>query len=114
MPMKKTAWILGAVAALGFTFALVAQQQSTKSSSHLGTWQLVSTKYGDAKDFSEYPKERRRIKMITATHFIWVDYDTTTKKIGSSAGGPYTLQDGAYTETIEFVGEGMEPYLDKK
>src|SRR5436190_9519314 len=87
--MKKTALILVAVVALGFTFALVAQQQPAKGgSSHLGTWQLVSTKYGDAKDFSEYPKERRRVKMITATHFTWVDYDTTTKKIGSSAGGP--------------------------
>jgi len=113
--MKKTALIVGAVVALGFTFALVAQQQPAKGgSSHLGTWQLVSTKYGDAKDFSDYPKERRRIKMITATHFTWVDYDTTTKKIGSSAGGPYTLQDGAYTETIEFVGDGMETYLGKK
>lgn len=113
--MKKTALIIGAVVALGFTFVLVAQQQPAKGgSSHLGTWQLVSTKYGDAKDFTDYPKERRRIKMITATHFTWVDYDTTTKKIGSSAGGPYTLQDEAYTETIEFVGDGMETYLGKK
>ena len=103
------------IAALGFTLALLAQQQPAKGGGgHLGTWQLVSAKYGEAKDFSDYPKERRRLKMITATHFTWVDYDTTTKKIGSSAGGAYVLKDGAYTETIEFVGEGMETYLDKK
>jgi hypothetical protein len=100
---------------LALTAAVVAQQPPTKNSdSHLGTWQLVSTKYGDAKDMADYPKERRRLKMITATHFTWVDYDIKTKKISSSAGGTYTLRDGAYAETIEFVGEGMETYLGKK
>ena len=113
--MRKTSWILGAVAFLAFTAALVAQQQPAQGGgSHLGTWQLVSTKYGDAKDFSDYPKESRRLKMITATHFTWVDYDTKTKKVSSSAGGPYTLRDGVYTETIEFVGAEMETYVGKK
>jgi len=36
------------------------------------------------------------------------------KKVESIAGGPYTLDGGSYTETIEFVGEGMETYLGKK
>ena len=113
--MKKTALILSAVVTLAFTVALVAQQQPAKGGgSHLGTWQLVSIKYGEAKDFSDYPKERRRLKMITATHFTWVDYDTKTKKVSSWACGAYSLHDGDYTETIEFVGEGMETYLGKK
>jgi hypothetical protein len=113
--MKNTALLFVTVIILALTPAVVAQQQPAKSNDgHLGTWQLVSTKYGDQKDMSDYPKERRRVKMITATHFIWVDYDTTTKKIAASAGGPYTLRDGAYTETIEFVGDSMEPYLGKK
>ena len=30
------------------------------------------------------------------------------------AGGPYTLKGNSYTETIEFVGPGMETYLGKK
>ncbi len=30
------------------------------------------------------------------------------------AGGPYTLKSNSYTETIEFVGSGMETYLGKK
>jgi hypothetical protein len=113
--MKKTALIFSTIVILALTAAVVAQQQPAKSSDgHLGTWQLVSTKYGDAKDMSDYPKENRRLKMITATHFTWVDYDMKTKKISSSAGGPYSLRDGAYTETIEFVGDGMETYLGKK
>ena len=113
--MKKTALIFSAVAALVFTTALVAQQAPEEiSGTHLGTWKLVSTKYGNATEFSEYPKESQRVKLITATHFAWVDYDTQTKKVSSTAGGQFSLRDGVYTETIEFVGEGMEPYLGKK
>ena len=113
--MKKTALILSAVVIFALTAALVAQQPPAKGGgSHLGTWQLLSTKYGDAKEFSDYPKERQRLKMITATHFTWVDYDTKTKKISASAGGPYSLREGVYIETIAFVGDGMETYLGKK
>ena len=113
--MKNTALMFSTFVILTLTAAVVAQQQPAKSEDgHLGTWQLVSTKYGEAKEMSDYPKEHRRLKMITATHFIWLDYDTTTKKISSSAGGPFSLREGAYTETIEFAGEGMETYLGKK
>jgi hypothetical protein len=95
--------------------ALMGQPQSAKAdNSPLGTWQLVSTKYGDATNFTDYPPERRRIKMITATHFTWVDYAVDTKKVGSMAGGTYTLKGNAYTETIDFAGEGMEPYAGQK
>ncbi len=113
--MKKTALILSTVFILALTGALMAQQSSTKADTKpLGTWELVSTKYGEAKDFEDYRKERKRVKLITATHFNWVDYDTKTKLVSSSAGGPYSYRDGTYTETIDFVGEGMETYLGKK
>src|SRR6185503_18265824 len=103
------------VAAIVLAFTLVAQQQTAKGSgTHLGTWQLISTKYGDAKDFSDFPKEQRRVKLITATHFTWVQYDAATKNVESMAGGPYTLEGDSYTERIEFVGTGMETYLGKK
>jgi len=112
--MRKSLITLVAAATL-FVLTLVAQQQAAKGSgTHLGTWQLVSTKYGDATDFSDFPKEQRRVKLITATHFTWVQYDAGTRKVESMAGGPYTLDGGSYTETIEFVGTGMETYLGKK
>ncbi|HUF62145.1 MAG TPA: hypothetical protein VMN36_08735 [Verrucomicrobiales bacterium] len=113
--MKITPLIFSAVVVLGFVVASIAQQPAEKGSgTHLGTWKLVSTKYGDASEFSDYPKERQRLKMITATHFCWVDYETRTKKVSSSAGGPYSLREGVYTETIEFAGEGMDAYLGKE
>jgi hypothetical protein len=114
-PMKKSLLTLATVLLLGLITSAIGQQNAAKAdNSPLGTWQLVSTKYGDETNFTDYPAERRRIKMITATHFIWVDYATDTKKIGNSAGGPYTLKGNAYIETIEFATEGMEPYAGKK
>jgi hypothetical protein len=113
--MKKTALILSVVLSLAFEAILVARQQPAPGGgAHLGTWELVSMKYGDAKEFSDYPKDHRRLKMITATHFTWVDYDPKTGKVNSMAGGPYSLKEGAYTETVEFVGQGMESYLGKE
>ena len=112
--MKKTPTFI-VVAAIALGFILAGQQQTGKvSGTHLGTWQLISTKYGDAKDFSDFPNEQRRVKLITATHFTWVQFDTASKKVESMAGGPYTLDGDSYTETIEFVGAGMETYLGKK
>ena len=112
--MKKAS-IIVVVAAIVLTVTLLSQQQTSKGGgTHLGTWQLISTKYGDAKDFSDFPKEQRRVKLITATHFTWVQYDAGSKKVESMAGGPYTLDGNSYTETIEFVGTDMEAYLGKK
>src|SRR5438132_14223436 len=51
---------------------------------------------------------------MTATHFTWVQYNADIRNVESTAGGPYTLDGGSYTETIEFVGTGMETYLGKK
>ena len=81
---------------------------------HLGTWQLVSYKYGDATKWSDAPRDQRRIKLITETHFTWVAYDVASGKVQSMAGGTYTLSDGAYTESIEYAGQGMTDYFGKK
>ena len=80
---------------------------------HWGTWQLTSFKYGDDGKWTDRPQEQRRIKLITETHFTWVEYEVATGKVLSTAGGSYTLSGGAYTETIDYAGEGMTTYLGK-
>ena len=47
---------------------------------HLGTWQLVSLKYGDESKWSDAPSDQRRIKLITETHFTWVAYAVASGK----------------------------------
>ena len=114
--MKKTTAIISTAITLMLTAVLFAAEQPVKNaSSHLGTWQLVSAKYGDDKEFSDAPKDALHLKMLTATHFIWVAYDAKTKVVSSSMGGSYSLEGGNYTETVEFfLPEPMKAYLGKK
>ena len=90
------------------------QESGTKSGSLLGTWEQVSYKYGSMKEFSDSPKSRRRIKMITDTHSLWFDIDTSTEEIRIGAGGSYSLIGDTYTESKDFSGEGMKAYAGKK
>ena len=95
-------------------FALHAAEKSRSSTNApLGTWQLVFTKYGNATDFTNYPDTSKRIKLITATHFTWLEVENFNKMVRSSAGGSYKFNAGEYTETIEFAGEGMEGFIGK-
>jgi hypothetical protein len=113
--MKKA--IVGAVAIVAFVFAvgLRAQEDSKKSSGrHLGTWRLASFKYGDNQPgFTDFPESQRRIKLITETHFTWVQFDATTMEVSSTAGGTYSLSGNTYTESIDF-GLGMDTYFGEK
>lgn len=81
---------------------------------HLGTWQLASFKYGDDDKWTEAPKGERKLKHITGTHFTWVAYEPGSGKVQSMAGGTYTLKGSAYTESIDYAGEGMTDYFGKK
>jgi hypothetical protein len=112
--MKRT--IIGVITVIALAVVgLRAQQQPKQSSgSHLGTWQLTSFKYGtNQPTFTEFPEAQRRIKLITETHFTWVQFDTATKKVSGTAGGTYSLSGNTYTESIDF-GLGMDSYLGEK
>ena len=109
--------IIGIVAVIMWTAiaGLWAQEQPQKSSgSHLGTWRLASKKYGADQEFSEFPPEQRRIKLITETHFTWVQFDTATKKSQGMAGGAYSLSGNTYTESVDWADSGTDSYLGKK
>lgn len=79
----------------------------------IGTWEMVSTKYADAEDFTPVGDEMKALKFITPTHFIWTHFDPKTKKISNSMGGTYTCEGESYIETPQFALEGMETYLGK-
>ena len=113
--MKRRIVGIMAIAALAIAVGLQAQQESKKSSgSHLGTWQLASFKYGtNQPGFTDFPQSQRRIKLITETHFTWIQFDATTKKVSGTAGGTYSLSGNTYTETIDF-GLGMDTYFGQK
>ena len=45
---------------------------------------------------------RKTLKMLTGTRFQWTAFNPETKQFMGTGGGTYTLQDGTYTEHIEF------------
>lgn len=98
---------------LGLAVAAGEEKEAPKNPL-VGSWELVRFKYGDAPDYSDFPKASRRLKLITPTHWSWVEYDTAgPKEAKVGMGGPYTLKGEIYTETVEFATGGMVRFLDK-
>jgi hypothetical protein len=114
--MKRTIISIAAVIALMVAVGMWAQPESTThTGSHLGAWQLTSFKYGDTQEgFTDYPEGPRRIKLITDTHFTWVEFDVATKRAEGMAGGACSRIGDSYTESIDFADLGMSPYLGAK
>ncbi len=70
-----------------------------------GTWVLES--YKDAASetpdqWTQYSKDIIYEKFITPTHFIWVKYNQSTKKMEGAGGGTYTFDGKTYVENIDF------------
>jgi hypothetical protein len=77
----------------------------------IGTWKLVSAKYG-GNEF-KFPEGTTMLKHVTPTQFMWATYDkdgTVTR----AAGGGYTLKGEDYAETPEYgVGADFEAIKGK-
>jgi hypothetical protein len=67
-----------------------------------GTWELTSAKYGEDTEYRDAPADAKRVKIVNATHFIWLAYDAQKKVPENFAGGTYTLVGDDYVEKIEF------------
>src|SRR5262249_33608832 len=65
----------------------------------VGTWKLVSGKYG-GRDF-KLPEGTTMLKHVTPTQFTWVTYDKDGK-VFRMAGGSCTLKGDRYEETPEY------------
>jgi hypothetical protein len=112
--MKATPSVVLSLIAVS-VLVVAAQNPSSagvKSSPLVGTWELMSEKWNDATEFTSPPAERKHLKFITPTHWIWVWVDPD-KKISNSMGGTYTHEGDSYIETVQFAFPGMEAYVGK-
>lgn len=114
MKSKSAAFVALGILCLAALGADKKSEPSNKETPLVGTWELISEKWGDAKEFTAPPPERKSLKFITPTHFVWVWVDPKTKKISNSMGGRYKLEGDSYEETPEFAFEGMEAYVGKQ
>jgi hypothetical protein len=77
----------------------------------LGTWKLVSAKYGGEE--STLPKEATTLKHVTPTHYTWATYGTDGK-VSRTQGGPYTFDGELLKSTPEYgLGPGFEAIKGK-
>jgi hypothetical protein len=83
-----------------------AKKEAKAENKLVGTWKLVSAKYG-GNEFT-FPEGHTMLKHVTPTQFMWVTYDKEGKAY-RSAGGPYTLKGDKYEETPEYgFGDDFE------
>ena len=76
-----------------------------KMNSLIGTWKLVSAKYG-GKEY-QYPNGTTTLKHVTPTHFMWATYDAEGK-ITRAAGGTCVRNGDRYEETSQYgVNAGL-------
>jgi hypothetical protein len=66
-----------------------------------GTWEHT---------FEDRP-ERRQVKIINQTHFVWVTYERADGKPLFMGGGTYTFDGKTYKEQYEFGGPGQPAEL---
>ncbi len=108
----KVAAFLPVIALLLLTFCKSGENlSSVNKTSLVGTWQLVSYKYGTAKEFAS--PDFTAIELITPTHFTWVHYKTADNKVYTSAGGTYTFDGVNFTPNVEFGAQSMVPFFGK-
>lgn len=93
--------------------AVLRVNAQTNSSDLLGTWRLVSYKYGD-RPIQFTTDSLKRIKVITQNNFVWVQFPDKDRLVREVAGGTYSFNDGNYIESIDFGGYTMKPYIYKK
>lgn len=80
----------------------------------MGTWRIVSYKYGDEAKFTAWPKDQVMLKHMTATHFTWATYDAKTGKVSRMAGGTYSFKNNEYVENLQYgMGDDVTALIGK-
>ena len=69
----------------------------------VGSWDFVNFLEQSDSTYSEYPPFYGIMKILTPTHFTWVQYNTEGDEIFGIGGGPYSIVGDQYTEHIEFI-----------
>ena len=90
---------LAVTAATTGTWAAEPKSDAKPDPALVGTWKLVSAKYGGEE--SKLPEGSTTLKHVTPSQFMWASYDKDGQ-VTRAAGGFYTLKGGDYEETPEY------------
>jgi hypothetical protein len=90
---------LATIIALAAATAAVRADDAKGENPLVGTWKIVSGKYGGVE--SPRPAVVTTVKHITPTHYMWVTYDKDGQ-VTRTGGGPYKFKDGVMESTPEY------------
>lgn len=69
----------------------------------VGTWQLLRYRDKVGGEYTEFPEFHGSIKLITTTHFTWIQYDRQGDEVYATGSGTYTFNEDGYTEDIQMI-----------
>ena len=72
-----------------------------------GSWRITDRMQGGEMQAMQLGA-RKTIKMITGSRFQWAAFNPETKQFSGTGGGRVTLENGKYTEHIEFFSRNAE------
>lgn len=72
------------------------------SSDLAGAWRIRERANREGKMTPMRRGPRKTIKYLSDTRFQWVAFNVATKQFMGTGGGTYTMEDGKYTEHIDF------------
>jgi hypothetical protein len=103
---RPLAVIIALVMTVAHAWADEPKRDAKSDNKLVGTWKLVSAKYG-GEEF-KFPEGDTMVKHVTPTQFMWATYDKDGK-VTRAAGGGYTLKGDVYEETPEYgIGSDFE------
>jgi hypothetical protein len=110
---RATVVALVSVGLLLFSAHLVADAQEKSLSLQLiGTWKIVSGKYGGREGG---PGEGTTLKHITPAHFMVVSYNTKTGEVTRAFGGTHVVDGAHYKETPRYgFGSDFQAVRDQE
>lgn len=84
----------------------VSESPNTYDPDVTGSWELITYREQDRPTALEYPDFIKYIKLLTPTHFIWIQYNGEGDEVFAAGSGTYTLSADKYIETIQMMYPG--------
>jgi hypothetical protein len=73
-----------------------------KENALTGLWRITA-RANEKREMNEMkPGPRKTLKLMSGGYFQWFAINTQTREFSGTGGGRYTLENGKYTEKIEF------------
>ena len=98
--MKRLLFWLGVLALITVTIAAGFNAAGGKKNQLIGRWEMQSGEYGGQ---STTTPDVVQIKMISASHYLYLDYDKKLMKTIGVGSGSYSYDGDTYTEHVNFA-----------